>query len=220
MKKHLLLGCGTDHSKRFALAGEPAEWDGELVTLDYVSAYKPDVVFDLSLGDPLPFPDDTFDSIGAYEILEHIGEQGNYVLMLEQFSDYWRVLKPGSLFYATVPCYKSIWALGEPGHKRVINEGTLTFLQQPSYYGHRMMTPASEYRLHFKGDFEVVSTKHTLSGEIQNNEALHHLKKASPALFDIVTQLPVFNSHETCNFLFVLRVIKPARKEETDARRG
>ncbi len=53
----LLLGCGRSRVKKLWL-GEQSNWN-ELVTLDYNSDVKPDVVHDLTKH-PLPFKDNFF----------------------------------------------------------------------------------------------------------------------------------------------------------------
>ena len=62
----LLLGCGSSRVKKLASPDRP-DWSG-LVTLDFADTHKPDVVHDIAVL-PLPFPDDTFDEIHAYEVL-------------------------------------------------------------------------------------------------------------------------------------------------------
>lgn len=182
MKRDLLLGCGTDHRKKSMVWEGDSQWSN-LVTLDYCREYRPDVVFDLAGEESLPFQADAFDTVSAYEVLEHLGDQGDYATLLRQFTDYWRVLKPGGYFYATVPYWKSMWAAGDPGHRRVINEGTLIFLSQPNYKPGIMMTPAVDYRRHFAGDFDVVKNGHATEGA----------------------------SHDRCNYWFILEAVKPAR---------
>jgi SAM-dependent methyltransferase len=189
-KRELLLGCGTSRDKKLAL-DDDTQW-GTLVTLDVVPQYRPDVVWNLSSLEPLPFEDDSFDTISAYEVLEHIGNQGDWETLAHQFSDYWRVLKPNGLFYATVPCWKSMWAWGDPDHKRVINEGTLTFVNQMSYGPNgRGMTPMVEYRACYRGDFDVAHCAHSVG------------TKENPSGMRLV--------HDDCKLIFVLKAVKPAR---------
>ena len=52
----------------------------DLVTLDVNADHSPDVVHDLE-SVPLPFADETFDEIHAYEVLEHTGAQGDHVFL-------------------------------------------------------------------------------------------------------------------------------------------
>lgn len=92
MKRELLIGCGSDLRKKLTADGTK-EWTC-LVTLDYCERHNPDVVWDLN-NIPLPFDDNTFDEIHAYEVLEHTGTQGDYKFFFKQFEEFWRLLKPG-----------------------------------------------------------------------------------------------------------------------------
>lgn len=156
MSKELLLGCGRSRDKRLVPYGQPKTW-GELITLDMVEDHKPDVLFDLSdLGYvPLPFEDNTFDEIHAYEVLEHIGSQGDYQTFFAQFEELHRILKPGGYLCATCPSYLSMWAWGDPSHTRVITSGTLVFLSQAQYALQVGKSPMSDFRSIYKADFET-----------------------------------------------------------------
>ena len=83
MKRELLIGCGSSHRKNLTFDGT-YEWSN-LTTLDYNSDHNPDIVHDLCKF-PLPFEDNVFDEIHAYEVLEHTGQQGDYKFFFEQFS--------------------------------------------------------------------------------------------------------------------------------------
>lgn len=153
----LLLGCGNDLRKKVTFPGIPTEW-AELVTLDVDPAVRPMVVHDLN-DIPYPFADDNFDEIHAYEVLEHCGRQGDWRYFFNQFHELWRILKPGGYLIATVPLWDSKWAWGDPGHTRVINEGSLVFLVQEEYRRQVGKTSMSDYRGWYKADFDVVSLK-------------------------------------------------------------
>jgi len=152
MPRDLLLGCGSRRDWRFNVAGRTG-W-GELTTLDNVASHKPDVVHDLRKP-KLPFADDSFDLLAAFEVLEHIGQQGDAALLLAQFADYWRVLKPGGFLVATCPSWKSMWAWGDPSHTRILNRGTLYFLSQDEYSRQVGVTPMSDFRHIYTADFDV-----------------------------------------------------------------
>lgn len=153
MRKELLLGCGKHRAKRISVDGH-REWDG-LTTLDMNLDHKPDVLWDLeSL--PYPFKDNEFDEIHAYEVLEHLGSQGDYRSFFAQFSELWRILKPGGMLMATVPAIHSPWLWGDPGHRRAITAGMLQFLSQKQYERQMGHTAMTDYRFCYKADFEVV----------------------------------------------------------------
>jgi SAM-dependent methyltransferase len=147
----LLIGCGSNRAKKLSVQGR-SEWSG-LVTLDYEARHNPDVVHDLH--DPLPFDDNTADEIHAYEVLEHFGKQGDYRFFFQQFTDFWRVLKPGGVLLGTVPLPGSPWAWGDPSHTRVIPKETFVFLHQPSYE-QVGKTAMSDFRSIYKADFDVI----------------------------------------------------------------
>ena len=148
----LLLGCGSNHKKQMSTQGRES-WDG-LVTLDINDDHQPDVVHDISKL-PLPFDDNTFDEIHAYEVLEHVGAQGDWRFFFDQWSDFWRVLKPGGRVLGHSPHYASPWAFGDPGHTRIITLESFTFLQQPNYADQVGRTAMTDYRFCYDADFEV-----------------------------------------------------------------
>jgi SAM-dependent methyltransferase len=151
--KSLLMGSGSSRDRRFKPNGV-AEWD-ELVTLDYNADHNPDVVHDLNVH-PLPFEDNTFDEIHAYEVLEHLASLGDYRFFFSEFSEYWRILKPGGFFCATVPDVNSPWLFGDPSHTRVIVPESLTFLSQAEYEKQVGKTAMSDFRFIYKADFEAM----------------------------------------------------------------
>jgi len=158
MKTELLIGCGSDKGKRLKANPADANTWSSLTTLDYNADHKPDVVWDLMNPMGLPFEENTFDEIHAYEVLEHTGAQGDYKFFFWQFSDIWRVLKPNGYLLATCPSRHSVWALGDPSHTRVLQKEQLVFLEQWRYVavGHTSM---SDFRSIYKADFEIVAAE-------------------------------------------------------------
>lgn len=152
MKRELLLGCGNARDKRLCLKGSDEGWN-LLTTLDWDETVNPDVVHDLNIC-PWPFDDDMFDEVHAYEVLEHIGEQGDWRAFFNQFYEIWRILKPGGMLYATVPMWDSPWAWGDPGHRRVIPRQSLIFLNKREY-AQIGKTCITDYRPWWAGDFET-----------------------------------------------------------------
>jgi len=158
--KTLLIGAGRKR-ERVTVGGRDGKpvfhrtpIDGDLVTLDINPDHYPDVLHDLN-DRPLPFADNEFDEIHAYEVLEHIGRQGDYKSFCEEFSEYWRILKPGGMLVGTCPHHKSEWAWGDPSHVRVLTLGTFVFLSQAEYVKQVGVTAMSDFRYLYKADFEM-----------------------------------------------------------------
>lgn len=148
----LLVGAGSRREKVLCRPGHK-EWTN-LVTLDMNADHKPDVVWDLTKR-PLPFEDNTFDEIHAYEVLEHLGQQGDWRAFFEEWSEWWRILKPGAQIFASSPCWDSMWAWGDPGHTRVMSLGSFIYLQQPEYTNQIGKTAMTDYRFVYKADFDL-----------------------------------------------------------------
>lgn len=152
----ILLGCGSSRIKKLAMPGRE-NWSG-LVTLDFADTHKPVVVHDISRL-PLPFPDDCADEIHAYEVMEHVGQQGDWKFFFDQWSDIWRILKPGGMFFGTSPHWSSAWSWGDPGHTRIVGAEQLTFLSQPNYTAQVGISPMTDYRFRYREDFDLVHSK-------------------------------------------------------------
>eukprot|EP00051_Salpingoeca_urceolata_P019453 m.284740 g.284740 ORF g.284740 m.284740 type:complete len:327 (-) comp19425_c2_seq2:26-1006(-) len=155
----LLLGCGSKWEKRIPTLGT-LEWRN-LVTLDYNDDHNPNVVWDLTQL-PLPFADNSFDEIHAYEVLEHTGQQGDWKFFFRQWSEFWRILKPGGVVAGTCPDRTSPWAWGDPSHTRIVQPENFVFLSQREYATQVGKTPMSDFRFVYQADFDFVW--HTLDG--------------------------------------------------------
>lgn len=157
----LLIGCGRKWDKRINTRGT-SEWS-KLVTLDHNPDVKPNILHDLTVL-PYPFEDNSFDEIHAYEVLEHIGQQGDYKTFFAQFAEFHRILKPRGLLCATTPMWNSLWAWGDPSHTRVISEGSLIFLSQKEYEKQQGVTSMTDFRYIWKADFDIVYAKEASPG--------------------------------------------------------
>ena len=87
---------------------------------------------------PIPFDDDSFDSVSAYDFLEHVprvlltadGTSTRFPFV-ELMNEVWRVLRPGGLFYAVTPAFPSKAAFVDPTHVNIITEDTHTYFTRP-----------------------------------------------------------------------------------------
>jgi len=138
------MGAGNSRVRKITTG--PSDFsDGQLVTLDIDEDCGAEYIWDLNLR-PLPFAENTFDEIHAYEVLEHIGVQGDWRGWFDEWKEYWRLLKPGGLFVGSVPAHTSMWAWGDPGHTRCIPHGMFVFLDQKQYEDQIGKTAMSDYR--------------------------------------------------------------------------
>lgn len=163
----LLLGAGRRHSKVFWI-GEQSEWSA-LTTLDIDPACHPDIVHDLDIT-PWPVKDNQYDEVHAYEVLEHLGRQGDWKAFFDHFYEIWRCLKPGGYLFATCPDVASPWLWGDPGHTRAITRESLTFLSYREYEAQENVTAMTDYRHYWKGDFNLIwfkNQEHTFSFILQ-----------------------------------------------------
>lgn len=102
---------------------------------------------------PIPFASDSFDSVSAYDFLEHVPRVmltpdglNTRFPFIELMNEIWRVLKPGGLLYALTPVYPSKAAFQDPTHVNIMTVDTHIYFTRPQ----RM---AAMYG--FAGDFEV-----------------------------------------------------------------
>lgn len=177
----LLLGCGRSRDKRMITPYNPSQkWD-DLYTADFNSEVVPDINVDLDsimwLGAPITakgskplskptfthstsgfFREDFFDEVHAYEVLEHLGQQGSVTSFFSTFDNIYRILRNGGFLCGTCPSRHSNWLWGDPGHTRAIIPESLSFLDQTNYTqcGNTAMT---DYRFIYKSDFKVISSE-------------------------------------------------------------
>ena len=151
----LLIGCGSTRDKRITMPPEiPTEWV-QLKTLDIVISHNPNYLVDLNKP-PYGLGSNEWNEIHGYEVLEHLGQQGDYKSFFAQFNEFHRLLKPNGYFCATVPSRHSPWAWGDPGHTRLITRETLVFLCQEAYREQVGITAMSDYRDVYTGDFKII----------------------------------------------------------------
>ena len=153
MQRSLLIGCGTNHTKQVQY-DSIAEWTGELTTLDMNPNCGADVIWDMEVR-PLPFEDDTFDEIGAFNVMEHWGRQGDWRGWFDEMAEYHRILKPGGLMSILVPLGGD--ALADPGHTRFFQQNYFGFLNQAFYEDNEVRSTCfTDYRWYWKLNFEIL----------------------------------------------------------------
>lgn len=154
MTKSLLLGSGRDLRKK-VIVPDP-EWVGELITLDMDPNCGASLLWDLEKR-PLPFDDETFAEIHAYDVLEHVGRQGDWRDFFDQFAEFWRLLIPGGTMGIIVPIGSDL--LVDPGHSRFYHAKHFHMLSQAWYDENfaRHGGSGGDYRWYWKRNFEVMA---------------------------------------------------------------
>ena len=122
--RHLDLGCGDTPRNPFHA--------DDLYGLDQSDMFSSDSIRRCQLGlEPIPFDSECFDSLSAFDVLEHIPrvalnkEAGTlefpFVFLMNEV---WRVLKPGGRFLALTPVYPAKQAFQDPTHVNIIADTT------------------------------------------------------------------------------------------------
>lgn len=137
-KKILDLGCG-----RNKLPGA--------VGLDRMPLAGVDVVADLD--QRLPFDADSFDVVYANQVLEHVVNEVDLVYEIH------RVLRPGGIFVAHCPYFRSSWAWIDPTHVRSFSISSMDYFVQATYcHDHYRFRDYSFRRIEVFLDTEYPST--------------------------------------------------------------
>ena len=79
----------------------------------------------------IPFPDNYFDCVSAFDFIEHIPRQllspdSTKIILpfISLMNEIWRVLKPNGFFYAVTPVYPHAVAFQDPTHVNIITTRT------------------------------------------------------------------------------------------------
>lgn len=118
--KTLDLGCGLNIRNPFGL--------DEVYGLDIRQREEENIkTCDLAV-DPIPFPDNFFDCVSAFDFIEHIPRilylPHRRFPFIELMSEIYRVLKIDGLFLSITPAFPQEAAWRDPTHVNIITEQT------------------------------------------------------------------------------------------------
>lgn len=168
---HLDLGCGKSPRNPYGFK-----------SLHALDIYEPEdlpinITFtkaNLTL-QPIPYADNTFDSISAYDFIEHIprilaiNQDTTKLPFVDLMSEIWRVLKPNGMFYALTPAFPNGAAFHDPTHVNFITERTHKYFCGSGAY-------AIDYG--FKGQFEAVKVEWIRGDEVfREIDALEKIRR-------------------------------------------
>ncbi|MCX8062044.1 MAG: methyltransferase domain-containing protein, partial [Anaerolineales bacterium] len=144
--KSLDLGCGSQPRNPFQA--------DEVFGIDFREDLKSHKIWCVDLAvEPIPFEDNFFDYVSAYDFLEHI-PRVIYIpkrrnAFVELMNEIYRVLKRGGLFVSLTPSYPHGASFQDPTHVNIITEQTF-----PLYFDNTNRW-ASSYG--FRGSFLIRS---------------------------------------------------------------
>lgn len=149
---HLDIGCGSKPRN-------PLNYD-TVFGIDIYKNPKLDQGIDFKLANlsivPIPYRDNYFDCISAYDFIEHIPRvltdhnHNTRFPFVELMNEIWRTLKHNGTFYALTPAFPNPAAFQDPTHVNIITERTHEYFCEGRRYG--------QY-YGFNGQFEVIRVK-------------------------------------------------------------
>lgn len=81
--------------------------------------------------EPIPFEDDSFGSVSAFDFIEHVPRilatadgRDTFFPFIRLMNEAWRVLAPGGLFYAVTPAFPNPEIFVDPTHVNFITDRT------------------------------------------------------------------------------------------------
>ena len=165
--KHLDLGCGLNPKNPY---NSQYLYGIDIEPLDKVKMLSnltiKEIKFRNLIFDQIPYTKDFFDSISAYDFLEHIpriislnnkNKNETKYAFIELMNEIYRVLKNRGRFYAVTPFYPNAAAFQDPTHVNIITNMTHRYFCEPfllaSMYG-------------FKGHFELIRSIPVRPGNI------------------------------------------------------
>lgn len=214
--RHLDLGCGPvprNPYGRQALCGVDIRAAGAGATHEHRVA-------NVAMA-PIPYPDDAFGSVSAYDFLEHVprifpdGRGGTRFPFIELMDEIWRVLAPGGRLYALTPAFPHPDAFVDPTHVNIITDQTHAY-----FCGER--PKARMYG--FQGRFEPLRVARTERAAAYGapGSPLNHAraKRAARALRRWLRWLRgQAHTPRAPYLLWELRAVKPAQAPSADTPR-
>ena len=121
--KSLDLGCGLNIRNPFNL--------DEVYGIDIRERNEPNIrTCDLAI-EEIPFPDDYFDAISAFDFIEHVPRiiyaPNRRFPFIELMSEIYRTLKMGGMFLSITPAFPQEAAWRDPTHVNIITEDTYKY---------------------------------------------------------------------------------------------
>lgn len=214
--RHLDLGCGKFPRNPYARS--------QLCGVD-IRPPKGAIDFDHRIANlalqPIPFADDQFGSVSAYDFIEHVPRilataDGRDTLFpfVRLMDEIWRVLAPGGRLYALTPAYPNPEAFLDPTHVNIITDGTHAYFcgEEPLA---RMYGFAGRFRALRTEWVHIADAYSAIAGSPENRPIHTGLKRLSRELRAFSRRLrgKPDPRQRKIYFLWELEAIKDASRE-------
>ena len=142
------LGCGLEPQNRFGA--------DDVFGLDLIEN-KDKKISRCRLGfEKIPFDDDSFDYLTAYDLMEHIPRysdfEGGSNPFIQFMNECYRVLKKDGVFLSTTPIYPYLGAFQDPTHNNILTVDTFRL-----YFSEDKFNIASHYGI--TANFRIIEQK-------------------------------------------------------------
>jgi SAM-dependent methyltransferase len=92
----------------------------------------------VSIGSPLPFDDNSVDSVSAFDFLEHLPRlgtlgPGSVTTYIDWINEIGRVLRPGGVFIAFTPRFPHPASVADPTHVNFITRDSVNYIAGPAW---------------------------------------------------------------------------------------